>query len=211
MKFTVSPKQQNASKVLIGVTGASGSIYADRLVQILSRDIERVYLVFSETAEKVSALELAGQKDSILMRVLKGELTKDEKNVIRIFKNDDLFAPVASGSSAPDAMVIVPGSMGALGRIAHGISSSLLERSADVMLKHKKKLIFCPRETPFSLIHLRNMTVLAEAGAELIPLMPAFYQKPKTIEDLVDFCVGRILEQLGITHDLYVPWNSRLR
>jgi 4-hydroxy-3-polyprenylbenzoate decarboxylase len=203
-------KKSNGS-VLVGVSGASGSIYAERLVSQLVSTHERVYLVFSETAEKVVSFELSDVKDSLLLKALSGKLGAAQKEIIRVFKGNDLFAPIASGSSSPDAMVIVPGSMGSMARICNGMSSNLLERAADVVLKQRRQLIFCPRETPLSIIHLKNMLSLAEAGAEIIPLMPAFYQKPKSIDDIVDFCVGRILEQLKIEHSLYRPWNSRLR
>ncbi len=193
---------------MIGVTGASGSIYAERLIQLLLGSVDRIYLVVTETGEKVAAHELSS--DSILRRSFAGALSKKELTVIRTFKINDLFAPCASGTAAPDAMVVTPCSMGTLARISTGVSSNLLERSADVVLKQKRRLIVCPREMPFNLIHLRNMTALAEAGAEILPLMPGFYQKPKSLEDLVNFCVGKILEQLDIPHDLYKPWNSRM-
>jgi 4-hydroxy-3-polyprenylbenzoate decarboxylase len=195
-------------KVMVGVSGASGSIYAERLVQLLLGEVDRVYLVITDTGEKVVAHEL--DSGSLLRRAASGDLEKDELKILRPFKVTDLFAPCASGTAAPDAMIIVPSSMGTLGRIAAGISGNLLERSADVVLKQKRRLIVCPREMPFNLIHLKNMTALVEAGAEILPLMPGFYQKPKTIENLVDFCVGKILEQLDIKHDLYKPWNSRM-
>jgi 4-hydroxy-3-polyprenylbenzoate decarboxylase len=195
-------------KIMIGVTGASGSIYAERLIQLLLGSVDRIYLVVTETGEKVAAHELSS--DSILRRSFSGALAKKELTVIRTFKINDLFAPCASGTAAPDAMVVTPCSMGTLARISTGVSSNLLERSADVVLKQKRRLIVCPREMPFNLIHLRNMTALAEAGAEILPLMPGFYQKPKSLEDLVNFCVGKILEQLDIPHDLYKPWNSRM-
>lgn len=195
-------------KIMIGVTGASGSIYAERLIQLLLGSVDRIYLVVTETGEKVAAHELSS--DSILRRSFSGALSKKELTVIRTFKINDLFAPCASGTAAPDAMVVTPCSMGTLARISTGVSSNLLERSADVVLKQKRRLIVCPREMPFNLIHLRNMTALAEAGAEILPLMPGFYQNPKSLEDLVNFCVGKILEQLDIPHDLYKPWNSRM-
>ncbi len=197
------------ARVLIGVTGASGAVYADRLLEILAEKIERVYLVVTNAGEKVVKHELSAE--SLLLRSLSGSLGKLEKGVIRTFGVDDLFAPCASGTSAPDAMVVTPCSMGTLSRIASGNSGNLLERSADVVLKQRRKLLICPRETPLNLIHLRNMTALVEAGAEMIPMMPGFYQKPKDINALVDFCVGKILEQLSIPHDLYKPWNSRMR
>jgi len=205
----VKNQNLNLKRVLIGVTGASGSVYADRLLEILTASVERVYLVFTDSGLKVANHELS--KGSALLRVLSGDLSKKEKEIIRVFSNEDLFAPCASGTAAPDAMVIVPCSMGSLARVAAGISGNLLERSADVMLKQRRKLLICPRETPLNLIHLRNMTSLVEAGAEMIPMMPGFYQKPKYLDEVVDFCVGKILEQLGLPHDLYRPWNSRMR
>lgn len=201
-------KHRNIRKVMIGVTGASGSIYAERLVQLLLDSVDRIYLVVTETGEQVARHEL--KSDSLLVRASSSKLSKRELEIIRPFKINDLFAPCASGTAAPDAMIVVPSSMGTLARIATGISGNLLERSADVVLKQRRRLIICPREMPFNLIHMRNMTSLAEAGAEILPLMPGFYQKPKSLEDLVDFCVGKILEQLDIKHDLYKPWNSRM-
>jgi len=196
------------NRVIVGVTGASGSVYADRLIDLISKSIERVYVVVTDTGEKVARHELPS--GGLLLRGLAGKLDKAEKETIRFFGIQDLFAPCASGTSAPDAMVITPCSMGTLARIATGISGNLLERSADVVLKQRRKLLICPRETPLSLIHLRNMTSLVEVGAEMIPLMPGFYQKPSDLDGVVDFCVGKILEQLRVPHTLYKPWNSRM-
>ena len=199
-------------RILVAVTGASGALYAERLVDVLRRKVPRVYLLFSETALKVVRHELKPRDGGFsLAKAAQGELAEEDRQVVRLLRNDDLFAPVASGSSAPTAMVVLPCSMGSLARIAQGISSNLLERSADVCLKQKRPLIVCPRETPLSTIHLRNMLTLAEAGAHIVPAMPAFYQHPKTIEDLADFQVGRVLEALGLDHDLYDPWNARMR
>ena len=188
-------------RILIAVTGASGSVYADRLLKILLPIVSRIYIVCTETGEQVAKHELPSEPGGPLCNAISGRLSAEEKEIIRVFKNTDFFAPIASGSSAPHAMVVVPCSMGSLSRIAHGTSSNLLERAADVMLKQKRQLILCPRETPFSLIHLRNLTSLAEAGAEIVPMMPGFYQKPSSIDDLIDFCVGKIMEQLGIDQE----------
>ena len=199
-------------RILVAVTGASGSVYAERLVTALLPCVPRVYLVLSETAAKVVRHELKAHDDGFsLVRAAGGEVAERERGALRLLRNDDLFAPVASGSSAPTAMVVLPCSMGTMARIAHGISSNLIERAADVCLKQKRPLLVCPRETPLSTIHLKNMLALAEAGAHIIPAMPAFYQHPKSIEDLVDFQVGRVLEGLGLPHDLYPAWNSRMR
>ena len=198
-------------KVLVAVTGASGAIYAERLLQELTTRVSRVYLVMTDAAKQVVQHELSPQKQSLIGQILAGQLSDSQKSVIRYFSVDDLFAPVASGSSVPTDMIVVPCSMGSLARIATGQSTNLLERSADVVLKQKKNLIICPRETPLSQIHLENMLSLSKLGVQILPLMPAFYQKAKTVEDLVDFLVGRMLEGLGLEHQLYVPWNSRMR
>jgi len=199
-------------RILVAVTGASGAIYAERLVDVLRQAVGRVYLLFSETGIKVVRHELKPRSEGFsLVKAALGEIAAEDRDVIRLLRNDDLFAPVASGSSAPTAMVVLPCSMGTLGRVAHGISSTLLERSADVCLKQHAKLVLCPRETPLSAIHLRNMLILAELGVHLVPAMPAFYQQPKTMDDLVDFVVGRVLETLQLPHDLYPAWNARMR
>jgi len=207
---THHPRQD--ARILVAVTGASGSIYAERLVDILRTKVERVYLLFSDAGLQVVRHELKPRTEGFsLVRAAAGDLDPADRQVIRLLDNNDLFAPVASGSSAPTAMVVLPTSMGTLGRICHGISSNLLERSADVCLKQKRPLVLCPRETPLSAIHLKNMLQLAEYGASIVPAMPAFYQHPKSIEDLVDFMVGRVLEVLDLPHGLYPPWNSRMR
>ncbi len=200
-------------RVCIGITGASGSAYAERLIECLIPLVPRIYLLITDTGRLVAEHELNVSKEGFsLRRFLKGEVTDDQRTVIRQFGLDNLFAPLASGSSAPSHMVILPCSMGTLGRIAGGVSSNLLERTADVVMKQRKPLIIAPRETPLNLIHLRNMTTLAEAGAIIAPPMGAFYQKPSTVEDMVDFVVGRVLELIGIEqHELYSKWNSRLR
>ena len=203
-----SEEKKNKTRILVAVTGASGSLYAEALIKELITRVDRVYLVASETAKKIAHYELEESKENefSLKRALKGKLTPEEKKVLRVFDANDYFAPSASGTSTPDAMVVLPCSMGALARIATGVSSSLIERSADVILKQKKQLILCPRETPLNRIHLKNMLELSELGAHLIPAMPGFYQKPKTISDLVDFMTGRVLEALSLEHELYEPW-----
>ncbi len=199
-------------RILVAVTGASGSIYAERLIEVLLQRVERIYLLFSETGAKVVRHEIQPKSEGFsLSKAANGEVHPDHRSVLRVMRNDDLFAPVASGSSAPTAMVILPASMGCLGRIVHGISGNLIERSADVCLKQKKPLIICPRESPLNAIHIRNMLGLAELGCQIVPAMPGFYHHPKTVSDLVDFMVGRVLECLGMDHELYPAWNSRMR
>lgn len=203
--------QLESRRILLAVTGASGTVYAERLAEVLLPIVPRIYLLMSAAGEKVAYHELNKKASGFsLIRVLKGELTEQEKSVVRVLKNEDLFSPVASGSSVPTDMVIVPCSMGTLARISQGQSSCLIERAADVVLKQNKNLVVCPRETPLNLIHLRNMTSLVEAGARMVPPMPAFYQRPKTVDEMVDFVVGRIMEILNISHSLYPAWNSRM-
>lgn len=196
-------------RVTVGITGASGAIYAERLVDLLSEKIDRTYLVMTPTAEKVIQHELASQ-NSLLLSCMNGNLEPVKREKIRIFRNTDLFAPIASGTSVPDAMIVIPCSMGTLGRIAGGLSSNLLERAADVTLKERKKLILAVRESPLHTIHLQNMTKLSKLGAFITPLMPGFYNHPSSIDDIVDFMVGKILDQLEISHKLYKKWNSRM-
>ena len=196
-------------RILIAVTGASGGIYAERLIQQCVARFPRVYVVATDAARQVIEHELP--KGGLLRQILAGETPESHRDCIRLMKNDDLFSPVASGSSAPTDMVVVPCSMGSLARIAQGHSTNLVERAADVVLKQRQRLIMVPRETPLNTIHLRNMLTLSEMGVAIVPAMPAFYQHPKTIDDMVDFVVGRLLELLDIDHDLYRPWNSRMR
>lgn len=205
--------QKNQLRIAIGVTGASGSIYAEELIKFLMTQVKRVYIVATPSGKSVINHELSlksSADDFCLRRVLSGSLTEAEKECLRVFQSDDLFAPIASGSSSPDALVIVPCSMGSMARIAQGISSNLLERAADVMLKERRQITICPRETPLSSIHLENMLKLSQMGAHIVPAMPAFYQQPKTLNDMVHFVVGRLVESLGMKHDLYRQWNRRM-
>ncbi|NRA45368.1 MAG: UbiX family flavin prenyltransferase [Oligoflexales bacterium] len=199
-------------RIVVGITGASGAIYANRLIEELLARVARVYCIATDAGRQVCDYELNGSECTFnLKKTLAGEVAPEYRQTLRIFDHNDLFSPIASGSSAPSHVVIVPCSMGSLARISSGMSSNLLERSADVALKQKIPLIICPRETPFNTIHLQNLLNLSQMGVHIVPMMPAFYQKPKTINDLVDFMVGRILELLGLEHKLYVPWNSRMR
>ena len=201
-------------RILIAVTGASGSIYAERLIQECVTRFPRVYVVATDSARQVADHELISSYEDgriSLRHILSGDITPNLREVIRVFRNDDLFAPVASGSSAPTDMIVVPCSMGSLARIAQGLSSNLVERAADVVMKQRRRLILVPRETPLNAIHLRNMLALSETGVDMVPAMPAFYQRPKSVDDMVDFVVGRVLELLEVDHGLYRPWNQRMR
>jgi 4-hydroxy-3-polyprenylbenzoate decarboxylase len=195
--------------VFIALTGASGSMYGLRLAEQLCLSGVQVTFTASCSGTMVcreeTGLDLSGDLDKALGR-LYAHLEIDDG--IRLVHPDDLFCGAASGSSAPDALVVCPCSMGTLARIAGGISGNLIERSADVMLKERRQLLLVPRETPLSDIHLENMLKLSRAGAHIIPAMPAFYGRPETVLDLVDFVVGKILDQLGVENDLYKRWGT---
>lgn len=200
-------------RIHLAVTGASGSILAERFLQfLLACGVGRIYLTISEPGQQVVDFELKSS-DAVgsLKRIASKNLLDEEKEKIRFFSPSDLFAPVASGSSVPDTMVILPCSMGTLSRVAAGMSSGLIERAADVVLKQKKNLVIVPRETPLSAIHLENMLTLSKLGTHIVPPMPAFYQKPRSLDDMIDFCVGRVAEVMGLSHEFYEPWNKRMR
>lgn len=193
-------------KLVVGVTGASGAIYAQRLLVQAARAFDHVYLVMSDQAIDVAATELGvapSKKDFTTREWLGGDYPN-----IHLLDDRDFFTPPASGSFRHDGMVIVPCSMGTAGRIANGISNDLLTRSADVCLKEKRPLVLVPREMPWNLIHLRNFTQLAEAGATVLPASPAWYYKPKTFEDLADTVVARILQCLGVEQHLVGQWMA---
>ncbi len=199
--------EKPSPRILIGITGASGAVYAQRLLQVLTEQLQRVYLIVTDSGRQVVDHELSNSADEFSLR----KILSDKKHPrLRIFANDDFFAPVASGSNAPDAAVIIPCSMGTLSRVSHGFSTTLLERVCDVVLKQKKRLIIVPRETPLNHLHLNNMLRLAEAGAWLVPASPAFYHKPRTMADLVDFVVSRVLDCLDFPHAISSRWNSRM-
>ncbi len=179
-------------KIVVAVTGASGSIYAEKLLQKLSNfslEIEEIALIVSETGKQVWEYEL------------ETELPKFD--IIKQYENDSFFAPSASGSAGYDSMVVIPCTVGTLGRIANGTSNDLIARSADVMLKERKPLILVLRESPYNLIHIENMRTVTLAGGIIFPASPSFYSKPKNIDDLVDTVVNRILEMLGFEVDGY--------
>ncbi len=188
----------------MGVTGASGAIYAQRFLLQAARHYGEIYLTLSEQAIQVAATELGialRRKEFSTVEWLGQELPQ-----IKLLDEKNYFTPPASGSFRHDGMVIVPCSMGTAGRIANGISDDLLTRSADVCLKEGRKLILVPREMPWNLIMLRNLTQLAEAGATILPACPAWYTKPATLEELADTVVARILQTLGVEQTLQKQW-----
>jgi len=196
-------------QIVVAITGASGSIYGLRLTEELLRADCRVVLLLTKAGLDVLRYETGLKWEGTTSA--RKELMRDYfggSKSLEHFDQKDLFAPMASGSSAPDAMVIVPCSMGTAGRVAAGMSENLIERTADVLLKERRDIILVPRETPFNQIHLENLLTLARAGAHILPAMPAFYHRPKKIEELVDFVVGKILDSLGIDHKLFLRWGE---
>jgi 4-hydroxy-3-polyprenylbenzoate decarboxylase len=196
--------------IAVGVTGASGSIYALRTIAALLEAGCHLEVVFSDYGRRLLIDEVGeDMKIDRLLERLAGRYGDGVSNgSVVIHSNKDLGASLASGSHACGAMVIVPCSMKTLAGVAHGLSRSLIERAADVMLKERRRLVLVPRETPMSLPQLRNMVAAAEAGAMILPAMPAFYQKPRTIDDLADFIAGKILNALDLDQRLFAPWKG---
>ena len=198
--------------IAIAITGASGAIYATRTVAALLARRIRVELIVTDYGRRLLRDEL-GEAATIenlvpFLTAKYGEAVAG--GTIVVHSNRDLGATLASGSHRCAGMAIVPCSMKTLAGVAHGLSRSLVERAADVMLKERRRLVIVPRETPMSLPQLRNMVLCAEAGATVLPAMPAFYQGPGTIDDLADFMAGKILSSLGFDQDLYPPWKGRV-
>ncbi|MCY3765084.1 MAG: UbiX family flavin prenyltransferase [Gemmatimonadetes bacterium] len=198
------------NRTTVAVTGASGAIYALRTLRALLMNGDEVHLIVSGFGwmllrEEAGFEGKQAEFEDFLADRYGADIANGRVNVHQI---GNMAAPVASGSVDLRGMVVVPCSMKYLANIAHGASGNLIERAADVTLKERRPLILVPRETPMNLIHLRNMTTAAEAGAAILPAMPAFYQKPETFDDLADFIAGRILNLLGIEHDLFPPWTG---
>jgi 4-hydroxy-3-polyprenylbenzoate decarboxylase len=181
-------------KLLVAITGASGALYAQRLLDNLDVQQHEVHVVISNYAQQVIAQELPEG-----LRLPDGVKQHSIKS---------MNAPFASGSNPPDAMVVIPCTMGTMGRIAHGYSEDVLLRAADVTLKEKRKLILVPRETPLSLIHVKNMELLLLAGATILPANPIFYTNPKTIQEVVDTVVARVLDHLGVANRIAPRWQE---
>ncbi len=201
---------EGVQPIAVAITGASGSAYGIRLLECLLQSGNRVYLMISSAAEIVLPLETgiklpAEPKEA---QLLLSELLHAEEGQLTLFGQDEWTAPVASGSNPPQAMVVAPCTAGTLSAIACGASNNLIERAADVMLKERRKLILLIRETPLSAIHLENMLKLARLGVITMPASPGFYNRPQQVEELVDFMVARVLDQLGIDHDLMGRWGT---
>lgn len=187
--------------ITIGVTGASGSLYAQRVIEAFIEQDCFLTVVASEMGDKVFEYETG-----VKLR----EMVKQYSSNIHWEDNKNLFASIASGSYPCDGMAIVPCSMSTLGELAAGITPNLLTRAADVCLKQKRTLVIMPRETPFTSIHLQNMLTLSNCGAIILPAMPGFYQQPKTLSDMIDFMAGKVLECFQIEHKLYERWSGRV-
>ncbi len=198
-------------QLAIAITGASGTIYGLRLVKELLGRGDDVSLIISPPGFMVLkeevGLALEGEKDKI-QETLKTFLGKKEGN-LKYIPSDDLLSPLSSGSALVKLMIICPCSMGTIARIAGGISSNLIERVADCLLKERGRLILVPRETPLNTIHLENMLKLSRMGVSIVPAMPGFYIQPKTVDEMVNFMVGKILDSAGIDNELYKRWGGK--
>jgi 4-hydroxy-3-polyprenylbenzoate decarboxylase len=181
-------------RIVVAITGASGMLYAQRLLDNLHAAEHEIHVVLSNYAQSVISEELPHG-----LKLPPGAKTHNLKS---------MNAPFASGSNAADAMVVIPCSMGTLGRIAHGLSEDVLLRAADVVLKEKKKLILVPRETPLNLVHVKNFELLMLAGATILPANPFFYTGPQSIEQVIDTVVARVLDHLGVKHALTCRWKA---
>jgi flavin prenyltransferase len=181
-------------RFIVAITGASGALYAQRLLDNLDAHQHEIHVVISNYGQVVVAEELPGG-----LRLPDGAKAHGLKS---------MDVPFVSGSNPFDAMVVIPCTMGTMGRIAHGFSEDVLLRAADVMLKERRKLILVPRETPLNLVHVKNMELLLQAGAILLPANPSFYSKPKTVEQVVDTVVARVLDHLGVAHKLRHRWQE---
>jgi 4-hydroxy-3-polyprenylbenzoate decarboxylase len=181
-------------RIVVAITGASGVLYAQRLLDSLDPAQHEIHVVLSNYAQAVISEELPDG-----LRLPKGAASHNLKS---------MNAPFASGSSAADVMIVIPCSMGTIGRIAHGLSDDVLLRGADVVLKEKKKLILVPRETPLNLVHIRNLELLLLAGATILPANPSFYTRPQTVGQVIDTVVARVLDHIGLPHNLTARWKE---
>lgn len=196
--------------IAVALTGASGMPYGMRLIESLLAAGCRVQLVYTQAAQIVAKQEmdltLAGTRET---EALLSERFGAEAGRLNVYGREEWFAPIASGTNPPDAMAICPCTMGTLAAVAAGLSSNLIERAADVCLKEGRKLVIVPREAPFSTLHLENMLRLSRMGVVILPPNPGFYHHPQSIQDLVDFVVARILDQLGVEHRLMARWGEK--
>lgn len=196
--------------IALALTGASGIGYGLRLLECLAKADVRLWVVYSQVAQVVAKQEL-GLKLPTQPREAERHFTETlglAPGRLQVFGRDDWYAPLASGSNPPEALVICPCSMGTLAAVAGGLADNLIERAADVVLKEGRKLVLVPRETPFSVLHLEHMLKLARAGAVILPANPGFYHHPAGVPDVIDFIVARVLDQLSVPHNLMPRWGS---
>lgn len=197
--------------ICLALTGASGMPYGLRLLDCLLAAGCKVQLLYSQAAQVVARQEMAvdlPSRPSEAKAALLARFPHADPDKLAVYGREEWFAPVASGSNPPEAMIICPCSMGTLAAIAQGLADNLIERAADVVLKEGRKLVLVPRETPFSAIHLENMLRLSRAGAVILPPSPGFYQHPQSVQDIVDFVVARVLDQIGVPHALMQRWGE---
>lgn len=197
------------ARYTVAITGATGSVYGLRLIEQLLVSGHEVVMVFTEAGRDVCGYETgfdlpAEEPARELLRFLEMPLETPLRNACC----KDLFDPIASGSHKTDGMIVCPASMGFVAKVAHGLADNLPSRAADVCLKERRPLLLVPRETPLSIVHLRNLTAAAEAGAIVVPAMPAFYQRPESLDDAINFVVGKVLDVLGVEHDLFERWGE---
>ncbi len=198
-------------ELTVAVTGASGTIYAHRTLIHLaaSGTVERINLITSSTALVVARVEMgAGLREGVAKSINEWVGLPQDSKLVRWHRLDNLAATPASGSHPQAGMIVVPCSMGTLGAIATGAGTNLIHRAADVTLKEGRKLVIVPRETPYNTIHIENMLRLSQAGARILPASPAFYHRPRTIEEMVDHLVFRILDQFGVPHPTGTRWKG---
>lgn len=196
-------------KITVAITGASGSVYALRLIECLLQANYQLYILCSSAGRIVmdteAGIKIPGSPDTASAFLTEKYQAKDDQ--IKVFGKEQWFSPVASGSSAPKKMVVCPCSTGTMAAIAHGMSDNLIERAADVVIKERGQLILIVRETPFSTLHLQNMLSLSQQGVTIMPASPGFYHQANSIEDLVDFMVGRVLDHLGVEQKIMPRWG----
>lgn len=198
-------------ELTVGITGASGTIYAHRTLQLLASSgaVETINLILSSTAATVAQVEMGvNLRDAYATKINEWLGLPSDSKLIRVWRLDNLAAKPSSGSNKQAGMIIVPCSMGTLGAIASGAGTNLIHRAADVCLKEGRKLVLVPRETPYNAIHLENMLRLTHAGARILPASPGFYHRPKTIDELVDHLCNRILDQFDIPHGRKTEWTG---
>ena len=205
--------QIKKNPLVVGISGASGIIYGFRLLSFLLENNYSVELIMSDSAIKVaineSSLTLSREADKLKKQVLSYLMVEDYSSLLNVWNIDDIAASISSGSYKTQGMIIIPASMGTVGSIAAGISKNLIVRCADVCLKERRKLILVPREMPFNTIHLENLLKLSQCGAIIAPASPGFYHMPKSIDENVNFVVGKVLDLFNIEHDLFKRWTKK--